>query len=89
MKSVSTASAAARRIARSTLFQTEESRSPVGRPVFKTGWGRQTVPGGFDSRTLPPNLTARERRLKAATLATVQALTSMLLPRLGGLLFVG
>ena len=28
--------------------------SPVGRPVFKTGWGRQTVPGGFDSHPPPP-----------------------------------
>ncbi len=24
------------------------------RPVFKTGWGCLTVPGGFDSRSLPP-----------------------------------
>ena len=28
--------------------------SPVGRPDFKSGWGRQTVPGGFDSHSLPP-----------------------------------
>lgn len=26
----------------------------MGRPVFKTGRGRQTVPGGFDSHSLPP-----------------------------------
>lgn len=29
--------------------------SPVGRPVLKTGWGRQTVPGGFDSHPPPPS----------------------------------
>lgn len=29
--------------------------SPVGRPVFKTGWGRQTVSGGFDSHPPPPS----------------------------------
>jgi selenocysteine-specific elongation factor len=28
--------------------------SPVGRPDFKSGRGRQTVPGGFDSLSLPP-----------------------------------
>lgn len=28
--------------------------SPVGRPVFKTGWGSEPVPGGFDSHSLPP-----------------------------------
>ncbi len=28
---------------------------PVGRPDFKSGWGRQTVPGGFDSHPPPPN----------------------------------
>lgn len=28
--------------------------SPVGRPDFKSGWGRQTVSGGFDSHSLPP-----------------------------------
>ncbi len=27
---------------------------PVGRPDFKSGWGRQTVPGGFDSHPSPP-----------------------------------
>ena len=27
---------------------------PVGRPDFKSGWGRQTVPGGFDSHPPPP-----------------------------------
>jgi nitroreductase len=26
----------------------------VGRPDFKSGWGRLTVLGGFDSRSLPP-----------------------------------
>ena len=28
--------------------------SPVGRPDFKSGWGSETVPGGFDSHSLPP-----------------------------------
>lgn len=28
---------------------------PVGRPDFKSGWGRQTVSGGFDSHPPPPN----------------------------------
>lgn len=28
--------------------------SPVGRPDFKSGRGRQTVSGGFDSHSLPP-----------------------------------
>ena len=30
--------------------------SPVGRPDFKSGRGRETVPGGFDSHSLPPSL---------------------------------
>ncbi|ACK52238.1 selenocysteine-specific translation elongation factor [Methylocella silvestris BL2] len=29
--------------------------SPVGRPDFKSGWGSETVSGGFDSHSLPPN----------------------------------
>lgn len=29
--------------------------SPVGRPDFKSGRGRQTVSGGFDSHSLPPH----------------------------------
>ncbi len=28
--------------------------SPVGRPDFKSGWGSETVPGGFDSHSPPP-----------------------------------
>jgi selenocysteine-specific elongation factor len=28
---------------------------PVGRPDFKSGWGRQTVSGGFDSHPPPPS----------------------------------
>ena len=28
--------------------------SPVGRPDFKSGRGRETVSGGFDSHSLPP-----------------------------------
>ena len=27
---------------------------PVGRPDFKSGWGRRTVSGGFDSHPPPP-----------------------------------
>lgn len=30
--------------------------SPVGRPDFKSGWGREPVLGGFDSHSLPPPL---------------------------------
>jgi selenocysteine-specific elongation factor len=29
---------------------------PVGRPDFKSGWGRQTVSGGFDSHPPPPSV---------------------------------
>ncbi len=29
--------------------------SPVGRPDFKSGWGCETVPGGFDSHSPPPD----------------------------------
>jgi selenocysteine-specific elongation factor len=28
---------------------------PVGRPDFKSGWGSEPVPGGFDSHSLPPS----------------------------------
>ncbi len=31
---------------------------PVGRPDFKSGWGRQTVLGGFDSHPPPPSSKA-------------------------------
>jgi selenocysteine-specific elongation factor len=31
--------------------------SPVGRPDFKSGRGRETVSGGFDSHSLPPDTT--------------------------------
>ena len=37
----------------STTRQGREA-SPVGRPDFKSGRGRETVPGGFDSLSLPP-----------------------------------
>ena len=30
---------------------------PVERPDFKSGWGRQTVSGGFDSHPPPPNIS--------------------------------
>jgi hypothetical protein len=36
----------------------EESRSPVGRPDFKSGKGRQSVLGGFDSHSFPPVIFA-------------------------------
>ena len=29
--------------------------SPVGRPDFKSGWGREPASGGFDSHSLPPS----------------------------------
>jgi selenocysteine-specific elongation factor len=32
---------------------------PVERPDFKSGWGRQTVSGGFDSHPPPPTITER------------------------------
>jgi selenocysteine-specific elongation factor len=34
---------------------------PVGRPDFKSGWGRQTVPGGFDSHPPPPSTPEVQR----------------------------
>ena len=33
--------------------------SPVGRPDFKSGRGRETVLGGFDSHSLPPKFSGR------------------------------
>ena len=33
----------------------EEKRSPVGRLDFKSSKGRQSILGGFDSHSLPPN----------------------------------
>lgn len=33
---------------------------PVERPDFKSGWGRQTVSGGFDSHPPPPSSSRRE-----------------------------
>jgi selenocysteine-specific elongation factor len=39
--------------ASTTPIEGRES-SPVGRPDFKSGWGREPVPGGFDSHSLPP-----------------------------------
>ncbi len=39
----------------------EEMRSPVGRPVFKTGRGHSVVPGGFDSHSFPPRHMGRAR----------------------------
>jgi selenocysteine-specific elongation factor len=34
---------------------------PVGRPDFKSGWGCQTVSGGFDSHPPPPYVQDRSR----------------------------
>ncbi len=34
---------------------------PVGRPDFKSGWGRQTVSGGFDSHPPPPTSSELSR----------------------------
>lgn len=34
----------------------EKIRSPVGRPDFKSGKGRQSVLGGFDSHSFPPTI---------------------------------
>ncbi len=46
---------------RSDLFESAQDETgrgreslPVERPDFKSGWGRETVPGGFDSHSLPP-----------------------------------
>ena len=39
----------------------------MGRPVFKTGWGRQAVPGGFDSHPSPPRLQPICARVERAT----------------------
>jgi selenocysteine-specific elongation factor len=43
---------------RADLFGDYDGResSPVGRPDFNSGWGSEPVPGGFDSRSLPPVL---------------------------------
>lgn len=36
--------------------------SLVGRPDFKSGWGRETVSGGFDSHSLPPSFYPEPKR---------------------------
>lgn len=38
--------------------------SPVGRPDFKSGWGREPVPGGFDSHSLPPTSAGEPRDVR-------------------------
>lgn len=46
-----------------TADQTGGVPLPVGRPDFKSGWGRQTASGGFDSHPPPPlDHTARKER---------------------------
>lgn len=44
-----------------TMFHGRES-SLVGRPDFKSGWGRETVSGGFDCHSLPPQLHLETKR---------------------------
>jgi hypothetical protein len=45
------------------VFRGREA-SPVGRPDFKSGKGREAVFGGFDSHSLPPaSGMARQRQL--------------------------
>ena len=36
------------------MFGHGREASLVGRPDFKSGWGSETVSGGFDSHSLPP-----------------------------------
>ena len=55
----------------------EESRSLVGRPVFKTGRGHLVVSGGFDSHFLPPCFL----RGRLATNRCNSTATSRALPR--------
>ena len=38
----------------SSADQNGGESSPVGRPDFKSEWGSEPVPGGFDSHSLPP-----------------------------------
>lgn len=40
--------------------------SLVGRPDFKSGWGRETVSGGFDSHSLPPRSSTEMKRASHA-----------------------
>jgi selenocysteine-specific elongation factor len=39
---------------KSNVHKIGRDSSPVGRPGFKPGWGREPVLGGFDSHSLPP-----------------------------------
>ncbi len=39
---------------KSNVLKIGRDSSPVGRPGFKPGWGREPVLGGFDSHSLPP-----------------------------------
>src|SRR5205085_12347348 len=43
--------------------------SPVGRPDFKSGKGRQTVLGGFDSHSPPPTRATTMTALRLTELA--------------------
>ncbi len=38
--------------------------SLVGRPDFKSGWGREPVPGGFDSHSLPPHSAGEQKHVR-------------------------
>lgn len=46
---------------RATCSVLEEIRSPVGRPDFKSGEGRQASLRGFDSHSLPPFPSRHDR----------------------------
>ncbi len=64
---------------RRDLFETsgEDGRDsfPVGRPDFKSGWGRETVSGGFDSHSLPPD-TSEPDSTPPATNAALNTLAT-------------
>ena len=45
---------------------------PVGRPDFKSGWGSETVPGGFDSHSLPPTKINNVIPAKAGTQENIE-----------------
>ncbi len=45
-----------------SLSELGRESSLVGRPDFKSGWGREPVPGGFDSHSLPPLSSGDQNR---------------------------
>ncbi len=60
---------------------------PVGRPDFKSGWGSETVPRGFDSHSLPPskanNVIPAPRSARIAAEALTPAATQRNIKRRG------